>query len=43
MPIRPLASAPEATTRLVACMSLWSNVRRRRPRPFQEELEEEES
>ena len=32
MPIRPLASAPEATTRLVACMSLWSHVRRRNPR-----------
>ena len=27
-PIRPLASAPEATTRLVDCMSPWSHVRR---------------
>ena len=30
MPIRPLALAPEATTRLVACP--WSHVRRRNPR-----------
>ena len=29
MPIRPLASAPEATTRLMACTSPWSHVRRR--------------
>ena len=32
MPIRPLASAPKATTRLVVCMSPWSHVRRRNPR-----------
>ena len=32
MPIRPLASAPEATTHLVACMSPWSHVRRKNPR-----------
>ena len=32
MPIRPLTSAPEATTRLVACMSPWSHMRRRNPR-----------
>ena len=32
MPIRSLASAPEVTTRLVACMSPWSHVVRRNPR-----------
>ena len=32
MPIRLLASAPEATTCLVACMSPWSHMRRRNPR-----------
>ena len=32
MPIRPLASALEVTTRLMACMSPWSHVRRRNPR-----------
>ena len=32
MPIRPLASASEATTRLMACMSPWSHMRRRNPR-----------
>ena len=32
MPIRPLALAPEATTRLMTCMSPWNHVRRRNPR-----------
>ena len=32
MPIKPLTSAPEATTCLMACMSPWSHVRRTNPR-----------
>ena len=32
MPIRPLTSVPKATTRLMACMSPWSHVRRMNPR-----------
>ena len=30
MPIRPLASASETTTRLMGCTSPWSHMRRRR-------------